>query len=100
MAGSGLTCLDAHILLSLDPMMLKYAFGRRKKRTKKNKKFRSKFERNKNRAILTTNSDKSLTLLFLFFDTTSLLCHRVIFNNKTNGKIKQLVRATHKISKN
>lgn len=36
MAGSGLTCLDAHILLSLDPIVLKYDFARIKHRTKSN----------------------------------------------------------------
>lgn len=35
-AGSGLTCLDAHILLSLDPMMLKYDLGKVKHRTQTN----------------------------------------------------------------
>lgn len=52
MAGSGLTCLDAHILLSLDPIVLKYDFARIKHRTKSNthshtkQNLRSKFERN------------------------------------------------------
>lgn len=35
MAGSGLTCLDAHILLSLDPMMLKYDFSKEKDKNQK-----------------------------------------------------------------
>lgn len=37
---------------------------------------------------------------FCFLDTASLLFYHVIFNNHTKGKVKQLVRATHKISKN
>lgn len=44
MAGSGLTCFDAHILLSLDPMMLKYDFSKEKDKNqndnKKNNNFR------------------------------------------------------------
>lgn len=80
MAGSGLTCLDAHILLSLDPMMLKYDFSKekdknQKRQQKKPNNFRSKFERNKKRAILTTNSDKSLKVVVFW---TQPLCYFIM----------------------